>query len=155
MGEKLKKRLKQEKFTNTAQEAILNLFLSNNFLRKKTDDVCAKHGITNAQYNVLRILKGVHPEGHPRCEIITRMIDQAPDVTRIVDNLEKQNLIERFNSPDDRRLSVTKITKKGLDLLVKMDEEMNGTEKYVTDALSKKEIEQLSEICEKIYGPHI
>lgn len=153
MGEKLKQRLKQDKFTGIEHEALLNLFLANNFIKKKMDDVCQASGITSAQYNVLRILRGTYPEGYPRCEIIVRMIDQAPDVTRIIDNLEKQDLILRENSPEDRRLSITKITKKGLLLIENMGPEVDSLNKYLRDSLSEAEIIQLSEICEKIY-PH-
>jgi DNA-binding MarR family transcriptional regulator len=155
MGEKLKQRLKQVKPVSIEQEAFLNLLLASNFIRKKFDDVCIKYGITNAQYNVLRILKGVYPEGYPRCQIIPRMIDQAPDVTRIIDNLEKQRLIERCNSDEDRRLSVTKITKKGLDLIRKMDSDIMLVQKCLKDPLTDEEIQSLSEICEKIYGHYM
>lgn len=152
MGEKLKQRLKQEKFTGAAQEALLNLFLANNFLKKRMDEVCSRAGITSAQYNVLRILRGAYPDGYPRCEIIPRMIDQAPDVTRIIDNLEKQKLILRENSPVDRRLSITKITAKGLSLIQKLESEVDSLNKYLQNNLSESEVTQLSEICEKIYS---
>lgn len=151
MGEKLKQRLRQEKFSSMEHEALLNLFLANNFIKKKMDDVCAKFGITSAQYNVLRILRGVYPEGYPRCEIIPRMIDQAPDVTRIIDNLEKQELILRENSTEDRRLSIAKITKKGRSLLNEMDNEVTSLNNCLSECLSDAEISRLSEICEKIY----
>lgn len=151
MGDKLKHRLKQEKFSSIEQEALLNLFLANNFIKKKLDDVCSNYGITNAQYNVLRILKGIYPDGYPRCEIIPRMIDQAPDVTRIIDNLEKQHLISRLNSVEDRRLSITRITKKGLDLIMKMDDDLSIIHKNLKDSLTEAEIHKLSQICEKIY----
>ncbi|MGE5497793.1 MAG: MarR family winged helix-turn-helix transcriptional regulator [Syntrophothermus sp.] len=151
MGQKLKQRLKQDKFAGIEHEALLNLFLANNFIKKKMDDLCQDFGITSAQYNVLRILKGAYPGGYPRCEIIPRMIDQAPDVTRIIDNLEKQDLILRENSTEDRRLSITKITKKGLSLIENMEQEVDSLNKYLRDSLSEAEITQLSEICEKIY----
>lgn len=152
MGEKLKQRLKQDKFTSIEQEALLNLFLANNFIKKKMDDLCQSFGITSAQYNVLRILRGAHPEGYPRCEIIPRMIDQAPDVTRIIDNLEKQDLILRENSPEDRRLSIAKITKKGLDLIENMEQDVAELNNCIRASLSEAEVIQLSEICEKIYS---
>jgi DNA-binding MarR family transcriptional regulator len=152
MGDKLKQRLKQKEFRNIEEEALMNLFLANNFLKKKVDDACSRYSITNAQYNVMRILRGAYPEGYPRCEIIARMIDQAPDVTRIIDNLEKQDLIVRLNSAEDRRLSITKITQKGLDILQKMESEINAVNDYLKNSLNKAEIEQLSQICEKLYG---
>lgn len=153
MGEKIRQRLKQEKFSSHEQEAVLNLFLANNYLKKKMDEVCSGFSITNAQYNVLRILRGAYPEGYPRCEIIPRMIDQAPDVTRIIDNLEKQQLIVRLNSSEDRRLSITRITEKGLDILRQMEDGINAINKHLTGTLTDAEIICLSDICEKIYGP--
>lgn len=155
LGEKLKIRLKQVKSIPLEEEAMLNLVLASNFIRKATDDICAKYGITNAQYNVLRILKGAYPEGYPRCQIIPRMIDLAPDVTRIIDNLEKQNHISRCASDEDRRLSVTKITKKGLNLLQEMEADIYTINKMLKNSLTESEMSQLSEMCEKIYGPHI
>jgi DNA-binding MarR family transcriptional regulator len=155
MGEKLKKRLKQSKFSSPAQEAMLNLFVTGYHLRRKIDELFAKHGITTPQYNVLRILKGVYPDGYPRCEIIGRMIEPAPDVTRLVDKLIKEKLAERFSSDEDRRHSNTRITKKGLKLLEEILPEVQIVDAYVSHKLSDKELEELSILCEKIYGDEI
>lgn len=133
------------------QEALLNLFLASNHLKKKIDDVCGKYGITHPQYNVLRILKGAYPEGYPRCEIIPRMIDQAPDVTRIIDNLEKRQLIERIISEKDRRLSITRVTQQGLDLLLNMEGAFDDVLVNFRESLTEDEISKLSQICEKVY----
>ena len=78
MGEILKKRLKQEKFSSIEQEGLLNLFIASNYLHSKLDSICNGYQITIAQFNVLRILKGAHPEGYPRGEIIRRMVEPAP-----------------------------------------------------------------------------
>ncbi len=75
MGEALKRRIKQSRFESTAQEAVLNLLVASDYVRRRLDEVCVAHGITHRQFNVLRILKGVHPGGHPRCELMTRMIE--------------------------------------------------------------------------------
>ena len=155
MGEKLKKRLKQSKFSSPAQEAMLNLFVTGYHLRGKIDGLFAKHGITTPQYNVLRILKGVYPDGYPRCEIISRMIEPSPDVTRLVDKLIKEKLAERSSSDEDRRQSITKITKKGLKLLDDILPEVHTVDAYVSHKLSDKELEELSKLCEKIYGDEI
>ena len=132
MGEILKKRLKQSKFENLDQEVTLNLLVAAYFLRSRHDVVMTKFGLTLPQYNVLRILKGVYPAGHPRCEIIDRMIEPAPDVTRIIDRLIKEKLVERFTSPADKRLSMTRITEKGIKLLDKANPEVQALSKYVS-----------------------
>ena len=83
MGEALKRRIKQARFENPQQEALLNLVIAGNYIREQLERAVGEHGITLPQYNVLRILRGVFPEGHPRCEIATRMLDRAPDVTLV------------------------------------------------------------------------
>ncbi len=155
MGEILKQRLKQNKFENLEQEAFLNIFVTANFLKMKNDEVLSKYDLTSPQYNVLRILKGNHPNGYPRSDIITRMMDQAPDVTRLIDRLINQGYVERFYSLEDRRLSLAKITEKGLMLLEKVKPEIDQLHCLVSDNLNKEERKQLSLLLEKIYGAYL
>ena len=152
MGEKLKQWLKQTKFESLDQEVGLNLFVTAYFLRSKHEEVMNKHEVTMPQYNVLRILKGVYPNGHPRCDIISRMIEPAPDVTRIIDRLIKDKLVERFNSTEDKRLSMTRITEKGIKLLDKAHLEVQALENYISSTLTNTEKKTLSDLLEKIYG---
>ncbi len=151
MGEALQRRIKQSRFANTAQEAVLNLLVAADYVRRRLDQVCAAHGITHRQFNVLRILKGVHPGGHPRCELMTRMIEQAPDATRMVDRLEAQGLVERTRSKDDRRLSLTRITDQGLDLLEAMRPSFEAHLKEIRRKLTPADARELSRICELLY----
>lgn len=155
MGEKLKQWLKQSRFESLDQEVALNLFVAAYFLRSKHEAVMSKYGLTMPQYNVLRILKGVYPEGHPRCDIISRMIEPAPDVTRIIDRLMKEKLVERFNSTEDKRLSMTRITEKGIKLLEKANPEVQALGNYISSTLSSTEKKILSDLLEKIYGPEV
>lgn len=155
MGEILKKRLKQNKFSNLQQEAVLNIFVTANHLKLKASNMIEKHGITFGQYNVLRILKGKFPEGYPRREIIGRMIEPAPDVTRLIDRLEKQKFVERFHSSEDRRHSIAKITQKGLDFLDKIQLEIESMDKDICINLNDSELTELSRILEKIYQNEI
>lgn len=155
MGDKLKQWLKQTQFESLDQEVTLNLFVTAYFLRSKHEEVMNKYGLTMPQYNVLRILNGVYPAGHPRCDIISRMIEPAPDVTRIIDRLIKDKLVERFNSDTDKRLSMTRITAKGIKLLEKTQPEVQKLSSYISSALSNSEKKELSGLVEKIYGTHI
>jgi DNA-binding MarR family transcriptional regulator len=132
-------------------EAMLNLFVAVDHLRGKISEVCSRSDITNGQYNVLRILRGAHPDGHPRCEIAKRMIEKAPDVTRLVDRLEAMGLVERARSKDDRRLSIARITPKGLQLLKEMDPDIKAVSGYFADRVTRRDCEELSRICEEIY----
>ena len=155
MGEILKKRLKQQKFSSIEQEGLLNLFIASNYLHSKLDTICYGYKITLAQFNVLRILKGAHPDGYPRGEIMRRMVEPAPDVTRLIDRLIKEEYVERFYSDKDRRLSLARITKKGINLLTKINPEVD---KFISDyssSLNKNEKETLSLLCEKLYAIEI
>jgi len=155
MGEILKKRLKQEKFSGVEHEVVLNLLVAANYLHSKLDTICGSFRITLAQFNVLRILKGAHPNGYPRHEIIRRMVEPSPDVTRLIDRLIKEGLVERYYSDKDRRLSLARITKKGINLLIKINPEVNKFISEYSSSLSKTEKEMLSNICEKLYAKEL
>ena len=131
---------------------MLNLMVAADHVRARLDRVCADFRITSGQYNVLRILRGAHPNGHPRCEIAARLIEKAPDVTRLVDRLETQGLVERARSEEDRRLSVTRITKKGLAVLDEMDSALTKTNRYFSERVSRRDCRELTRICEGIYA---
>lgn len=80
------------------------------------------HGLSPAQYNVLRILRGAGPEGLSCREVAARMVTRDPDMTRLLDRLEKQGLLSRERRKDDRRVVTTRITPQGLDLLQRLDQ---------------------------------
>ncbi len=155
MGEILKKWLKQSRFESLDQEVSLNLFVASYFLRSKHEAIMNKYGLTMPQYNVLRILRGVYPEGHPRREIIARMIEPAPDVTRIIDHLIKNKLVERYSASEDKRLSMTRITEKGIKLLEKAHPEVKALGNFISSTLTDSEKKTLSALLEKVYGAQI
>ena len=155
MGEILKKRLKQKKFSGIEQELVLNLFIASNYLHSKIDNLCNEFNITHAQFNVLRILKGASPGGYPRGEIIKRMVEPAPDVTRLIDRLVDEGLVERFLSEEDRRLSMSKITKKGMNLLTKINPKIDDLLIAYSSTLSKNEMDTVSNLLEKLYAKEI
>lgn len=152
MGKALSKRIKQEKFESALQEAVLNLLIAASHVREKIDAVCSEYGITRGQYNVLRILRGAHPHGHPRGEIADRLLERAPDVTRLLDRLEEQGLAARDKSDEDRRLTVSRITSKGLALLDRMQNPIDAVHAQIADRISLRDRRELSRICEGLYG---
>lgn len=156
MGEILKRRIKQKAdFANPAQEAMLNLIVAADYVSTRLERVCADFGITRPQYNVLRILRGVHPGGHPRGEIGARLLASAPDVTRLVDRLEGKGLVERVNVAEDRRLSMARITKKGLRFLEEIHPHIAREHKLFSDKVSLSDCLELSRICETIYDSDV
>ena len=152
MGTILKRRLKQPHFDSTEQEAVLNILVCSNHIKSHIEAVCLKHGITHSKFNVLRILNGKYPEGYARGDIINRMVDPAPDVTRLIDRLIKQELVERFKSDQDKRFSFTRITKKGRNVLQKINPNIDSLFKIVSNKLNKTERKLLSVLLEKIYS---
>ena len=100
---------------------------------------------------VLRMLRGAHPQGHPRGEIASRMLTRSPDVTRLVDRLEEQGLVERDRVREDRRLSITRVTEKGLRLLEEMQPYIAEEQRRFANTVSRSDCIELSRICESIY----
>jgi DNA-binding MarR family transcriptional regulator len=98
-------------------------------LIQKTADVLAQQveqflkrsGLTGTQYNVLRILRGAGPEGLACSSIGEKMISHDPDMTRLLDRMQKRGLITRQRQSDDRRVVKTRITPRGLALLKRLD----------------------------------
>ncbi|MGH9160608.1 MAG: MarR family winged helix-turn-helix transcriptional regulator, partial [Vicinamibacteraceae bacterium] len=111
MFEALQRRVRAKRF-GMDEAAVVSLLVAAGHVRDRIDEACATFGLTSGQYNVLRILKGGPSEGYSRCDIAERMIERAPDVTRLVDRLAQGGLVERTRSGADRRLSLTRITSK-------------------------------------------
>jgi DNA-binding MarR family transcriptional regulator len=146
----IRERLQQRRFLTLADAAVVSLMVAADHLEQAVAPVWERHGITADQYNVLRILRGVHPAGHPRNEVARRMIHRAPDVTRMLDRLVRQGLVGRVRNPDDRRESVATITKAGLALLDRVDPEVHATQKAVTASFGERDLRELVRLCDKL-----
>ena len=150
------RRLEQTRpFADPVEEAGVNLLLAASWFDDRVERALEPLGITHRQYNVLRILRGVHPAGHPRCEIARRMIDRAPDVTRLIDRLERNGLVERGSDPDDARRSVTRLTRFGLTAVSKATDVLAPAAALLAERLGRKDARELSRICEALYGPDL
>lgn len=108
--------------------------------------------MTRGQFNVLRILRGAHPHGYPRCEIAKRLVERAPDVTRLIDRLERRGLLVRAKADGDRRLSVARITRKGLELLERMQPDVDRTHHLISRRLSDADAGDLARLCERLFA---
>jgi DNA-binding MarR family transcriptional regulator len=153
MNEALSRRLSQPQFADPTQEALLSLLVAAHTLNDLMDELCEMHRITHPQYNVLRILRGTHPGGHARCEIARRMIDRAPDVTRLVDRLQARGLVRRSRGKDDRRQVLASITAKGLKLLARMQPEIDAAAGAHLRRLNEQDCRELSRLCGLILEP--
>jgi DNA-binding MarR family transcriptional regulator len=146
----IRQRLQQRRFHSVADEAVVSLMVAADHVDQAVVPIWERHGITADQYNVLRILRGVHPGGHPRNEVARRMIHRSPDVTRMLDRLVRRGLVVRLRNADDRRESVATITKAGLALLDRIDPELLTVQKAITAALTEPKLRQLIRLCDAL-----
>jgi DNA-binding MarR family transcriptional regulator len=146
----IRDRLEQREFSGESDETVVSVLVAADHLDQQLSAVITAHGVTADQYNVLRILRGVHPEGHPRHEIARRMIHPAPDVTRMLDRLLRRKLITRVRDPRDGRLSVARITPTGLALLKRIDPEVEEVQQHATATLTPAERKELVRLCERL-----
>jgi len=143
----LKERVRQTAFRTLEEEAMIALLVAAAHLRRRLDEICAQEDITSDQYNVLRILRGVYPDGHPRYEISDRLIDRAPDVTRLLDRLTRSGLVRRYRADGDRRLSLARITDRGLALLERLDGAIAAAHNGYSRSLTKAQKTELARLC--------
>jgi MarR family transcriptional regulator, organic hydroperoxide resistance regulator len=122
-------------------------------LAVQAEQLMKSHGLTGAQYNVLRILRGAEPDGLACSSISERMISHDPDMTRLLDRMEKRHLITRQRQSDDRRVVKTRITSGGLELLKRLDPPIRELHKgqfaHMGNARVKTLTDLLDEICVK------
>jgi DNA-binding MarR family transcriptional regulator len=145
-------RTQSRRFESASQQAIVALLVAAAAVLQRMNDVLREHGITHDQYNVLRILRGAQPDGHPRGEIGRRMMSRAPDVTRLLDRLERQGLIARGWAPENRRLSMARITPAGLALLEAADPEVLALQMEATRGLTMEQLATIAAACDRIAG---
>src|SRR5690606_39052537 len=135
------------------REAYLSIVRTASELEGPFHVMLKKHGVSPAGYNILRILRGHQIAGEEHgvraTEIGREMVVRVPDVTRLVDRLEKQGLAERCRCTADRRVVWVGITKKGLTLLAKIDEPLTELHRQVLGHLSKSELGDLIRLLEK------
>ena len=118
MASRLQAELKQTKpFPRRSSEALLSVMRTAALLEHQLNEVLRPFGITELQYNVLRILRGARPEGLCGREISERLVSQVPDVSRLLDRMEGMQLLRRERDATDRRHVTARITPRGLRLL--------------------------------------
>lgn len=151
---KLQQELKQTRpFHSLPVETFLNLTRTAEQLRAREAELLRRGGLSQPQYNVLRILRGAGPQGHPCQEIGARMLTRVPDVTRLVDRLVAAGHVERARSDDDRRVVHVRILRSGLDLLGKLDAPIDALPAAMFAHLSARELRTLNNLLVKARGP--
>jgi DNA-binding MarR family transcriptional regulator len=141
--------IKQERFKNEHQKMLINIFFTSSWLSSKHSCTLKPYGISVQQYNILRILRGQHPNPVTINLLIDRMLDKNSNASRLVEKLRLKKLVERAVSLDDRRAVNVVITQKGLSLLTELDKQ---EELFLKDLknLSAKEAELVSNLLDKL-----
>jgi DNA-binding MarR family transcriptional regulator len=148
---RLRAELKQNRpFPSPQQEAAVALFRTVDELRRRYDLLIDPFGITAQQYNVLRILRGVHPDPLPTLEIGERLIERVPGITRLLDRLEAKGLVRRARCTTDRRMVHCWISDEGLALLARMDDPIDQAGRESMANLTGAETETLIGLLERI-----
>ena len=143
--------IKQRKpFDSREQEAAVTLLRTADVVRRYLGSVIECHGITPQQYNVLRILRGAEPGGLPTLEIATRMIEEAPGITRLLERLEKKKLVSRCRRHEDKRCVDCRITPAGLALLSQLDAPVRAAAGDAFHNVNKQELAQLVQALDHV-----
>ena len=138
---KLEEELKQPQFDDVFLKALLNILVTADRISNATNATLKPYGLSKEQYNVLRILRGQHPNPSTLHLISERMISQASNATRLVEKLRLKGLVERTPCATNRRKVDIVITAKGLTLLEELDPIMRASGeamRHISDAEAKE-----------------
>ncbi len=148
---KIEEEIKQKSFKSEYQKLAVNLLFSHGWLISLQKGLFEKHDITLVQYNILRILRGQHPNPISVNLLKERMLDRMSDTSRLVERLRIKGLLERKSCKQDRRKSDVKITDKGLKLLSTLE----PTELKIENTLQTLNIDEaktLNNLLDKMRG---
>lgn len=124
---------------------FLELLRTTDLLTRSLVPLLKAEDLSANQYNVLRILRG-SPDGLPCGEIASRMITRDPDITRLLDRLEKRRLISRCRETKDRRMVMARITADGLKLLARLDDPVQEGHRKQLGHLGRERLQALTEL---------
>lgn len=144
---KLEEAIKSKKFSSEKQKSVVNILFTAWWLKSSLSQELKEMGLTHEQFNVLRILKGSHPEKMCVKEIGSRMIERNSNVPRIVDKLVAKKLVSRTNSVIDKRETVINLTAIGIELLEKANQKIEILFKKTT-SFKEEEARQLNNLLE-------
>lgn len=138
-----------EPFESPADRALLNVLRTSSMLEQAATRFFKQWGLTQTQYNALRILRGSHPSTLLCRELGERMVSHVPDVTRLIDRLVRKNLAARTFDPKDRRVIRLGITEAGLETLASIDQPLREWTERQLGHMPARDLEQLSALLER------
>ena len=129
---------------------MLNILRTSDVMTQLLTDLLKPSGLSTTQYNVLRILRGASGKGVCCREIGERLITRDPDVTRLIDRLEKRNLLLRTRDKEDRRFVTIQLTPGGLELVNQLDEPIEKWNRKLMRNISRGDTKVLIELLEQL-----
>lgn len=148
---RIQQEIQQKKpFRHPEEEAFLNIERTADVLMQRLLDVLRPHELTATQYNVLRILRGAGEDGANCKDIGGRLITRDPDITRLLDRLEKRGLLRRDRSGRDRRFVTARITDTGLSLLAALDRPVLNVCLQALRGVTRERLSVLIDVLEEI-----
>ena len=137
-------------FSSPQEEALLNILRSADCLHRAFQRQLKPFGLTATQYNVLRILRGAHPDGLTCSSIGRMMITPEPDITRVLSRLKTHKLLRQQRDRHDRRVVWTHLSAEGLEVLARLDGVVDQAPKELLRALSCQEVGELIRLLTKL-----
>lgn len=144
--------LKTDKKLPVSLKSVINIMVLGGRLKREINDFLKTYDISEPQFNVLRILRGQKSNPVNLKDVQERMVHRTSNTTRLVDKLIEKKLVERVIPKENRRIVEISITKKGLDLLARIDPEFTRLENQMVSNLDKKEVAELNRLLEKMSG---
>ena len=137
----------QSRFESEQQKAMLNVLFTANWFKSRQVQLFKPFGISPQQYNILRILRGAQDRVNMHC-VKERMIDRAPNATRLTDKLIAKGLVVRERCAEDRRVVYVRISPKGLDMLRAIDEASKRNADDGLDRISENDAALLNRLLD-------
>lgn len=147
---KIEDAIRQKKFENAVDKAIINLIYTHNWLRDGFNTILKPYGLLQQHFNILRILRGKHPEVMSPGDIKEVMLDKGNDITRLLDKLVSMKLAERNLCETNRRKMDIRITEEGLELTREISEKFKERGNNIIQNITEKDAELLSNLLDKM-----
>lgn len=142
------------RFDSLTQEAYLQLWRTYDRMKAIEEEIFSQFELSAQQYNTLRLLRSVHPEGMATLQIADRLISRAPDITRLIDRLDDRGLVLRTRKPENRRVVEVALTDAGLQLLKDLEEPVQQCHERQLGHLAADELHELIRLMELARTPH-
>jgi DNA-binding MarR family transcriptional regulator len=151
MGKGIQAEIQQSKpFNSVEDEAVVSLHRTADVVNGRFSDMLKPYGLSPTQFNALRILRGAGDGGRTCSEIAERMINRDPDITRLLDRLERRGLVVRSREGRDRRVIITRINQAGLELLRGLDRPIEEFNRKQMGQLSEQQLRTLVKLLEAV-----